>query len=83
MSEKFEIKAATSTNLSLAEDFQWLQALKDSSRHTSLGPKNMKIAKMMKRKISDRSKKKKENVMEKGLSVEIHITDKEESQNEN
>lgn len=86
VSKNFELKATTSSNPVLSEDNQWLQALKDPSRHTSIGPKDIKTAKKIKRKVSGRNKeleKKNENPIEKCASVEMNVTESEESKDEN
>ena len=46
VSEKFEHKAASSCN-PILEDFQWLQALKDPTRHACIGSKDIKTAKKL------------------------------------
>ena len=53
VSSKYEQKASTSTNPVLIEDFQWLQALKDSTKHVVIGAKDMKTAQKLKRKINE------------------------------
>ena len=85
VSKKFEQKTASSCN-PILEDFHWLQALKDSTRHACIGCKDIKTAKKLKRKITEKineaERKKIKPPIEKNANLNTMVIDSEESKDE-
>jgi len=75
-------------NSSLTEDFQWLQALKDLTRRVTIGSKDVKMAKKLKRKLTERNKELERKMMKypneqsESVNVEGNLTDNEESKDD-
>ena len=83
ISQNFELKAAASLNPILTENFQWLQALKDPTRHVTMGSKDVKTSKKLERKLTERNKELERKMMKypnkesESVDVEGNLTDNE------
>ena len=61
ISQNFELKPAASLNPILTEHFQWLQTLKDPTRHVTIGSKDLKTSKKLKGKLTEKQTVRKKN----------------------